>query len=74
MYLVNISYFEWEIIIIKNNKKYIYILIQFSLGGGKDLATATGIANIKDEKPADAPSNVMAKGQGALNSKNHFNK
>ncbi|XP_061933922.1 protein strawberry notch [Apis cerana] len=36
-------------------------------GGGKDLATATGIANIKDEKPADAPSNVMAKGQGALN-------
>lgn len=36
-------------------------------GGGKDLATATGIANIKDEKPADVPSNAMAKGQGGLN-------
>lgn len=40
-----------------------------SLGGGKDLATATGIANIKDEKPADAPSNIMVKGQGGMNSK-----
>ncbi|XP_012140894.1 protein strawberry notch isoform X3 [Megachile rotundata] len=36
-------------------------------GGGKDLATATGIANIKDEKLADAPSNVMTKGQGGMN-------
>ncbi|CAK9823503.1 Protein strawberry notch homolog 1 [Anthophora retusa] len=36
-------------------------------GGGKDLATATGIANIKDEKPVDASSNVMVKGQAGLN-------
>ncbi|XP_017763551.1 PREDICTED: protein strawberry notch [Eufriesea mexicana] len=36
-------------------------------GGGKDLATATGIANIKDEKPSDIPPNVMPKGQGGLN-------
>ncbi|XP_076231561.1 protein strawberry notch isoform X2 [Calliopsis andreniformis] len=36
-------------------------------GGGKDLATATGIANIKDEKPGDIPSNAMIKGQGGMN-------
>ncbi|XP_046831906.1 protein strawberry notch isoform X1 [Vespa crabro] len=37
-------------------------------GGGKDLATAAGIANIKEEKPAEAPSNATNKGQ-ALNQK-----
>lgn len=37
-------------------------------GGGKDLATAAGIANIKEEKPAEVPSNATNKGQ-ALNQK-----
>lgn len=36
-------------------------------GGGKDLATATGLANIKDEKPDASSLNAMNKGQGALN-------
>ncbi|XP_014483079.1 PREDICTED: protein strawberry notch-like isoform X2 [Dinoponera quadriceps] len=35
-------------------------------GGGKDLATAAGIANIKDEKP-DLSTNSLTKTQGALN-------
>ncbi|KAM0733955.1 Protein strawberry notch [Formica fusca] len=39
-------------------------------GGGKDLATAAGIANIKDEKPTDLPTNSLEKTQGALNALN----
>ncbi|XP_032679498.1 protein strawberry notch-like isoform X1 [Odontomachus brunneus] len=38
-------------------------------GGGKDLATAAGIANIKDEKP-DLSASPLAKTQGALNALN----
>ena len=37
-------------------------------GGGKDLATAAGIANIKDEKPLDLPANDI-KTPGAINGK-----
>lgn len=36
-------------------------------GGGKDLATAAGIANIKDEKPIDLLADPLEKAQGALN-------
>jgi len=39
----------------------------FLLGGGKDLATAAVIGNIKDEKPADLPPSPLDKTQGALN-------
>ncbi|KMQ97410.1 protein strawberry notch [Lasius niger] len=39
-------------------------------GGGKDLATAAGIANIKDEKPTDLPASPSEKTQGALNELN----
>lgn len=41
-------------------------------GGGKDLATAAGIANIKEEKPTDRPASPLAKTQGALNGKSHI--